>query len=121
MAPRLRKDFDVPGVLTGSLRVHQDKQPCLYNIARNNIEVVPGEFSVHVSLELDKKIVRRFKPSHLLKCSLYVDGTALVYHLFEPTLAQRHYEGTFKTVPFHDPKLDQTLMRKLEFAVIEVC
>ena len=118
MAPRLRKDFDVPGS-SGSVRVRQKQEPCLYSIAWNKFEVVPGEFSVHYSLELEKEMVRRFKPSHQLKCRLLIDGIALLSHLAKP-VGKGHYEGTFKTVPFNQPKLGQSLLRNLEFAVIEV-
>ena len=65
-------------------------------------------------------MVRQFKPSHQLICKLLMDGTCLVNHLITPVV-KRHYEGTFKVVPFYQPKLKETLVRNLEFAVIEVC
>ena len=61
-------------------------------------------------LELEKETVRHFATSSpvTIRCKLWIDGTYLVHYLIEPVV-KGHYEGTFKAVPFYQPKLKETL------------
>ena len=94
--------------------------PCLFNTVRGCFEVMPGEFSVHFILDVDKEVVKQFKSNHHLLCTLMVDQTAVNYRRFRPTVALRRCEGTISKAYLYQPVQGYYHVRKLEFAEIKV-